>query len=44
MNGLYENVNKRSGISAEIDELIPGSISGNVGGSDESEDDSLLPH
>lgn len=43
MNGLYENVNKRSGIAAEIDELIPGSISGNIDGSDEIDDDSLLP-
>lgn len=40
MNGLYENVAKRTTIQNEIDELIPGSIAGNLDGSD---DDSLLP-
>lgn len=43
MNGLYENVNKRSGLQAEIDELIPGSIAGNMDDSADSDDDSLLP-
>jgi hypothetical protein len=46
MNGLYENVtklNRSSGIQAEIDELIPGSIAGNGDDSADSDDDSLLP-